>query len=188
MPTKNNPPPTIEYILLGLLYQESGHGYDLHKRIQDIGSLSQIWQVKRSKLYYLLEKLEKQKLLKATYISSKNSPGRKEYQLTEKGKAAFITWVETPIEKARNLRIVFLARLHFSLQLGEEQPLRLIAAQRDKCQTWIDNLQSQLNAAKESDFITQQAFIFRIGQIQAMQAWLDGCEASLQSAQPDPAG
>ncbi len=177
----NHPPPTIEYVLLGMLYQNPAHGYDIYKKIHDMESLSLIWQVKRSKLYYLLEKLEKQKLLEATYIPVENRPDRKQYRLTEKGQNAFLAWIETPVEVARHVRLLILARLHFALQIGQEIALNLIKKQRAQCQTWIESMQAQLDALENPDFIIQQAFSFRIGQIQAMQDWLDECETRLQT-------
>ncbi|MEA2008065.1 MAG: PadR family transcriptional regulator [Chloroflexota bacterium] len=179
MSPSNNPPPTIEYILLGLLHQAPSHGYGLYEKIKGDESLSQIWQIKRSKLYYLLEKLESQKLIQSTRISGENRPARKEYHLTEKGTNAFLSWIETPVKKARYVRLVFLARLYFSLRIGKHHALNLISKQRTLCQTWIESLQTKLNAIDTPSLIITQAFTFRIGQIQAMLDWLAECETHI---------
>ena len=173
MSPENHPPPTIEYILLGLLSQAPGHGYSLYEKIKGDESLSLIWQVKRSKLYYLLEKLEGQKLIEATRIPGENRPARKEYQLTEKGKSAFLAWIESPAQKPRHVRLIILARLYFSLQLDQKKALNLIEKQRAECHAWIENMQTQLDAITPPNFITEQAYRFRIGQIQAILDWLD---------------
>ena len=176
---ENNPPPTIEYTLLGLLYQVPSHGYSLYEKIKDDESLSLIWRVKRSKLYYLLEKLENQKLIQSTRVPGENRPARKEYQLTKKGKSAFLAWVEAPVKSGRYVRLVFLARLYFALQLSQDKALHLIDQQRAECLAWIESLQTQLNVIDTPNLITTQAYSFRIGQIQAILTWLDECETLL---------
>ncbi|RLD03437.1 MAG: hypothetical protein DRI56_12475 [Chloroflexota bacterium] len=179
MSHSNYSPPTIEYILLGLLSQEPGHGYSLYEKIKGDESLSLIWQIKRSKLYYLLEKLESQKLIESTRVPGENRPARKEYHLTEKGTHAFLHWVESPVKSGRHVRLIFLARLYFALQLGHDKTLYLINKQRAECRAWIENLQTQLNAIETPDLITTQAFTFRIGQIRAMLDWLAECETHI---------
>ena len=54
---------TLEYILLGLIREQPDHGYALFERLRNTKELSLIWQVKRSKLYYLLDKLESEDLI-----------------------------------------------------------------------------------------------------------------------------
>lgn len=174
--SSNHPPPTIEYVLLGLLHQEPSHGYDLYKKIKGNETLSQIWRLKQSKLYYLLEKLEDQVLIEATRVSAENRPARKVYHLTEKGVKTFLAWIESPVKRARHVRIVFLARLYFAFHVNREHALNLIARQRAQCQAWKESLENQLQDAASSDFIITQAFTFRIGQIQAILDWLNECE------------
>ncbi len=180
MSSRNYPPPTIEYILLGLLYQNPQHGYSLHKELEAMDSLARIWHVKRSKLYYLLEKLERKKLIQATRVPSENRPNRDVYRLTQEGKRAFLNWVEAPIQVARHVRLVILARLYFALSLGSETALRLLERQQEQCQQWLDSLRTERESLEHPDFITEQVFNFRIGQIQAMSVWLEDCQRQVR--------
>jgi DNA-binding PadR family transcriptional regulator len=180
MSSRDYPPPTIEYILLGLLHETPQHGYSLHKTLSEMDSLSRIWQVKRSKLYYLLTKLEDRGLIAGKHVPGQNRPSRDVYTLTEKGKKVFLEWVEAPIETARHVRLVILARLYFALSLGVETTNRLLANQKRVCQTWMDSLRAEKKVLQDPDLITEQVLSFRMGQIQAMLDWLESCQQRVQ--------
>ncbi|MFO7942919.1 MAG: PadR family transcriptional regulator [Anaerolineales bacterium] len=167
---------TLENILLGLLQDQPQHGYALYKRVQESPELSRIWQVKRSKLYYLLEKLEEKDLLSSSLKASSSHPDRKIYHLTERGRREFETWMKTPVKSGRHMRIAFLSRLLFALEAGETQALTLIQRQFTRCQAWLDNLETQLSELEDPDFFSCQIFKFRMGQVQAMLNWLEDCK------------
>lgn len=188
MSPKNLPAPTIDYILLGLLYQNPQHGYSLHQELQSRASLSRIWYIKRSKLYYLLEKLERKGLISGTHVPGKKRPSRDVYHLTEQGEQAFLDWVEAPIDVARHVRLVILARLYFALSLGREIALNLLERQHDQCAQWLDSLMAERECLDQPDLITEQVFAFRIGQIRAMSTWLENCRKgilSIEEIKPD---
>jgi len=181
MSPRRRSPLTIEYILLGLLYQRPEHGYELHKEIQKSQGLSHIWRIKSSKLYSLLDRLEKQGLLSSRAVPSEKTPARKEFQLTEEGKRVFLDWIQIPVDSARHMRIVFHARLYFALKLGEEYAIKLIAVQREECQGWVESMRAQLMTLENPDFITGQVFTYRINQVVAMLNWLDDCEKGIRA-------
>jgi PadR family transcriptional regulator AphA len=169
------PPITLEYILLGLLKDHPDHGYALFERIQHTPELSLIWQVKRSKLYYLLDKLAGEGLLSVSVHTQDHSPARKIYQLTGQGQAAFQDWLEEPVLVSRYVRISFLSKLYFALLASKKAALKLIDRQLVVCQGWQENLEREGGQVPEDDFISTQVFQFRIGQITAMISWLENC-------------
>ena len=179
MSPRQRSPLTIEYILLGLLFKNPKHGYELHKVIKHSQEISTIWYVKPGKLYSLLERLENDGLLSSKYIPSEKTPGRKEFCITEEGKCTFLNWILLPVRKAREMRLVFHARLYFALDKGGETAFKLIEAQRKECRRWTESMHSQLVEDKEPDFITKQIFNYRIGQIEAVCVWLDKCEKDI---------
>lgn len=181
MESREYPPPTIEYILLGLLDRKPQHGYSLHQTLQEMTGLSRIWQVKRSKLYYLLTKLEERGLIAGEHIPGQNRPGRDEYHLTEWGRQELSRWVETPVETARHVRLVILARLYFALSFGKSTALRLLERQLEQCELWLDSLQGELDSIETPDFITEQVIHFRIGQTRAIRTWLVDCRTRVQN-------
>ncbi len=166
---------TLEYILLGLIQEQPAHGYALYNRLRKTPELSLIWQIKRSKLYYLLDKLESEGLLSVSVSSQGAYPERKVYQLTSQGKKALEGWMNSPVMSSRYIRLAFLSKLYFLLKENGEGAAELIDQQVKICQGWLQNLQSQHQSLEMDDFINSQVFLFRIGQIKAMLEWLENC-------------
>lgn len=181
MSPRRRSPLTIEYILLGLLFKNPSHGYELHKAIQASQGLSHIWRIKPSKLYSLLDRLEDQGLLASRAIPSEKAPGRKEFHLTQDGDKVFLDWIQSPVASGRHMRLVFHARLYFALQIGDNPALRLIEAQKQECQGWVESMESQLAAFENPGFSTKQVFNYRINQIKAMLDWLADCESQIRT-------
>jgi len=173
--TKKSSAHTLEYILLGLIQEQPAHGYALYEQIRSTPELSLIWQVKRSKLYYLLEKLESERLLTVSVSSQGPYPDRKIYQLTSPGKKALEDWMNSPVLSSRYVRLAFLSKLYFLLRNNKKGAVDLINKQREICDGWLQNLERQFQSQEKDDFITSQVFLFRIGQIKAMLEWLEKC-------------
>jgi DNA-binding PadR family transcriptional regulator len=170
---------TLEYILLGLIRDEPSHGYALFERIKNTQALSLIWQVKRSKLYYLLEKSESEGYLRSATSSQGPYPDRKVYRITELGRTVLEEWLHTPVRSSRFVRLAFLSKLYFLVQEENDSAEELIDRQIEICQTWLNNLQKQSQVITPGEYISGQIFAFRIGQITAMIDWLEDCRESL---------
>lgn len=170
---------TLEYILLGLVREEPGHGYALYERLKNSNELSLIWQVKRSKLYYLLDKSEKQGYLSSFSSSQGPYPERKVYRITDLGRTVLEEWLHTPVRSSRFVRLAFLSKLYFLVREENESAKELIDQQLQICNNWLNNLQKQGRSAGGGDFISTQVFSFRIGQINAMINWLENCRNAL---------
>lgn len=170
---------TLEYILLGLIKEQPAHGYALYDRLRNTSELSLIWQVKRSKLYYLLDKLETEGLLSVSVSSQGPYPDRKVYQLTSRGKKTLESWMNSPVMSSRYIRLAFLSKIYFLLKENEEGTAELIDQQVKICQGWLQNLQRQQQSLELDDFINSQVFLFRIGQINAMLEWLGNCREQI---------
>jgi DNA-binding PadR family transcriptional regulator len=166
---------TLEYILLGLIREEPSHGYALFEQLQQTKALSLIWQVKRSKLYYLLEKSEREGYLETFTTSQGPYPDRKVYRITDLGREVLEDWLHTPVKSSRFIRLAFLSKLHFLAQQDHQAAVRLIDKQLEICLTWRKNLEIQSQPIDPGDFISSQVFAFRIGQINAMIDWLEDC-------------
>lgn len=177
--TDKHPSVTLEYILLGLLADSPDHGYALYEKVQGTPELSLIWQVKRSKLYYLLDKLAGEGLLTSSLFAQEGYPDRKIYQLTREGVQAFEKWLVSPVLSSRYVRIAFLSKLYFALQRETDQALALIDAQRIVCQGWLTTLKEEQDQVEEDDFISRQVYLFRIGQITATLTWLENCRGQI---------
>jgi len=176
---------TLEYILLGLLREAPRHGYALFQTLSGDPALSRIWHVKRSKVYYLLDSLADRGLITFQVEHHAHQPDRKVFQVTDEGKEEFFSWMMTPVKSGRHVRIGFLSRLHFALQEGKDHALQLIDEQIGRCRSWQMNLEKQLKELTGIDFITKHTFRFRIGQVEAMLAWLSSCREDVQTGIED---
>ena len=170
---------TFEYILLGLIDDEPAHGYALFEKLQKTPELSLIWQVKRSKLYYLLDKLEKDGYLSSTTKKEGSYPERSVYKITSKGKEIFEDWLNAPVLSSRYVRLAFMSKLYFTLNQKVETSMNLISAQLEVCHTWLARLEDSYQNQEGERFINMQVYQFRIGQIKAMISWLENCRDSL---------
>jgi len=172
---------TLEYILLGLIREEPAHGYALYEKLRSTAELSLIWQVKRSKLYYLLDKSETEGYLSSRTSSQGPYPDRKVYQITQRGLEILEEWLHSPVSSSRYVRLAFLSKLYFLIREDNKNAEELIEKQLEICAGWLENLQKQHQTLGAEDFIDAQVFLFRIGQIQAMIEWLKNCKETLPS-------
>lgn len=172
-------PLTIEHALLGFVRHQPMYGYEIHQRLQASNELGMVWHIKQSQLYALLAKLEQAGYLKGSLEVQGARPPRKMLQLTDEGAAAFAHWISSPVQHGRDFRMEFLAKLYFARSESRDMALTLIARQRDAIRGQLADLwaQAQVVADRRSyDWLVLQ---FRIGQIEAIVAWLDLCAAWL---------
>jgi DNA-binding PadR family transcriptional regulator len=172
-------PITIEYALLGFLYRQPMHGYEIHQKLLAGDGLGLVWRLKQSQLYALLTKLEQWGHISATLEPQDARPPRKVLQLTVAGRKAFREWLQAPVPQGRHMRMEFMAKLHFARQLEPAVTATLIEGQRNICREWLAALQHQADALSAERPFEWLVYQFRIGQVEAMANWLDVCEQAL---------
>jgi len=178
--TRSQTPLSLEYILLGFLYQSRIHGYDLYKKISNFKGISLIWHIKQSQLYALLEKLEEEGLLTSKMVPGEAYLMRKEFQITPIGKQTFSTWITSPVRHGRDMRQEFLAKLYFAQKSGIDIYMKLIEDQTTICTEWLSNLQTSYSKITDEQLYERTIFQYRISQTQAMIEWLDYCHTEIQ--------
>ncbi|MGV0744155.1 PadR family transcriptional regulator [Mycolicibacterium sp. XJ870] len=98
---------SLRMAALGLLAQHPGSGYDLLKRFEK--SMANVWPATQSQLYGELNKLANAGLIEVSDIGPR---GRKEYRVTEAGRAELLRWIanpqDDPPERSAELLRVFL--------------------------------------------------------------------------------
>jgi DNA-binding PadR family transcriptional regulator len=104
-------PVSLRIAALGLLAQEPGSGYDLLKHFEK--SMANVWPATQSQLYGELNKLADAGLIEISDIGPR---GRKEYRITEAGRAELRRWVanppvDPPFRSAELLRVFLLAEI-----------------------------------------------------------------------------
>jgi len=172
-------PLTIEYALLGFLRQQPMHAYEIHQTLLRAEALGLVWHIKQSLVYVMLERLEAEGYITAAIEPQGSRPPRKILSLTPDGQEAFAEWLVTPVAHGRDFRLEFLAKLYFASRDDPANTATLIATQQLACHEWLIDLRVQaetLSEVRDYDWLVVQ---FRIGQIEAILAWLDICMATV---------
>ncbi len=176
-------PLTTEHALLGFLYKNPTHGYDIHQRLSDPAGLGLVWHVKQNQLYALLGKLERKGFVTTQLEPQDNRPPRKIFNLTAAGQEAFLAWIGQPVEHGRKLRLDFLAKLYFAQRQGPTITEYLIEQQRLACRDWLAGEQTKAAELKDTNPYDWLVHEFRVGQMQAILTWLDTCQEALLSTE-----
>ena len=171
----------MELALLGFLLQEPQHGYQLHQMISDPSGLGLIWNLKQSQLYALLSKLEEDEYVVSTLQNQDPHPPRKMFALTDIGRGVFFDWLTSPVNAPRLIRQDFFAKLFFAQRENKDTVQKLIEIQRGVCQNWIDDFKVKLDGSEPMSY-NWLMYQYRLGQVQALQSWLDSYEKTLNSS------
>ena len=118
---------SIKYAILGLLQYKDMHGYRIKKLIErDFGFM---WTVNYGQIYPALRSMHEQGLVTMSVVVKSNSPDRKLYSITDRGRQEFLNWLSAEPERRLFIRDPFLLRFTF-FGLGDtQQSLRLIQEQ-----------------------------------------------------------
>jgi DNA-binding PadR family transcriptional regulator len=138
-----------EYAILGLLKDRPMHGYELFQFFAD-GTLGQIVHLEMSQMYAFLKKLERLNYISAQLEPQGARPPRKIFHLTETGQETFFSWLTLPVEKPRDIRILFLIKLYFIQRFLPEQTDHLIEQQLQACRRFLSHLEAQQQANVET--------------------------------------
>jgi PadR family transcriptional regulator, regulatory protein AphA len=160
-----------EYVILGILMKQDRHGYEIHNLLSS--GLGRAWYAGISQVYALLKRLEAAEKVVSSVEQQDNRPAKHVYSITPKGREAFLQWVHTPLERMRDLRLEFLAKLFFIRE-------RKLSGSNELIKKQMDIFQKQLSGIKQQDENCHEEFErlvlrFRIGQIEAVLSWLRDC-------------
>jgi len=102
---------SLRIAALGLLAQQPGSGYDLLKEFEK--SMANVWPATQSQLYGELNKLADAGLIEVSDIGPR---GRKEYRITDAGRAELRRWVtnaqdDPPFRSSSVLRVFLLGAI-----------------------------------------------------------------------------
>ncbi len=163
-----------EYAILGLLHKEPMHGYEMFQQFRD-GTLGQIVRLEMSQMYAFLKKLERLEYIIAQLEPQGARPPRKVFQLTEQGQNTLYEWLIEPVERPREVRILFLIKLYFAQQYRPHEMKLLIDKQILACQNFLDQLEAKHSQHVESgdeEFFEHIVLRERIYQTRSLLDWL----------------
>ena len=160
--------------VLGFVRPRASHGYDIYRQLTGSAELRRVWQMKQSRLYALLARLEELGLLLATVEPSDGHPPRKVFHLTAAGAAAFERWLAEPVAQPREMRLEFMLKFYFALRDGPETARRLVSAQQATCAAWPDMRPDPADGPFLSAVVA-----YRRAHIAAIHDWLAALAAEL---------
>jgi DNA-binding PadR family transcriptional regulator len=167
-----------EYVILGLLTQRPGHGYDLHRRLQS--EFRALWHIPQNQLYAILRRLETRGDIIAEERTSSAGPPRRLYGVTRRGRARFRRWLERPTPMSvRALRVAFLTRLEFALAHDRATAIRLFDAQRQALQEGLSRFKQLVPDSAEAGKLDRLSLDLRIRQLQTTLAWMESARVEL---------
>lgn len=165
-----------DFPILGVLWRSPSHGYDLCRELGD--RLGEIWTLRNSHIYALLAGLEKDGLVHHERVDQETRPTKKVFRITDAGRETFLSWMRSPVENIRDIRLEFLAKLHFARQDSPSVLADLIADQLGVC---LANEKSLRDKARMCKTATERAAMeFRLAMVEATVVWLTRLRSSYQ--------
>ncbi len=129
-------PVSLRIAALGLLAREPGSGYDLLKHFEK--SMANVWPATQSQLYGELNKLADAGLIEVSDIGPR---GRKEYRITESGRAELRRWVANPQDDPP-FRSAALLRVFLLGEVPPDQARAHVLAMADHAEAEVKRLEA----------------------------------------------
>jgi PadR family transcriptional regulator AphA len=157
-----------DYPVLGMLCRGAVHGYDLCRELRE--RLGEIWTLRTSHIYALLAGLEKDGLVRHERVDQDTRPAKKVFRVTDKGREVFMAWARSPVTNVRDMRLEFLAKLHFARIYSSAAVTDLIDDQLSVCRENVRRLERNKRSCKTT---TERAALdYRLAMIHAVMDWL----------------
>jgi PadR family transcriptional regulator AphA len=134
-----------EYLVLALLAIRDMHGYDMVSYVAESG-LDTVCPVEQSTLYTYLRNVESRGFVSWSEERVGHRPPRKTYGLTGPGRDRIDTWLRTPVDRMREVRLEFLLKLYFLRVVDSASHDRLLSEQIAACRTYLEHLDEGPNA------------------------------------------
>ena len=173
----------LELAILGLLKEQTMHGYQLKKRLAD--TLGSFWQVSYGSLYPALRRLQRQEAVEMIFPREEVGRRKNVYRITAKGEAVFAELLERAGQDATT-DDAFSVRLAFFKYLKPETRIRLLERRRAFLDGRSSNLNDSLRRAKETiDNYTLSLMNHQLAATEDDIRWLDDLiQAERQLVQP----
>lgn len=160
-----------EYAVLGLVYQQPGHGYRIAQELAAGRGLGLICPLRLSNVYFLLGNLEQAGLIEVAHCQDDVYPPKTVFQVTAAGRRAFQSWIRQPLTRLRQVRLDFLLKVYFLRQQGVERIPGLLDEQIEFCQRYVSEWKA-LAQSTETDSFDCLAMQSRVAAAQGTLDWL----------------
>lgn len=182
---------TVEYVILAGLVRVPRSGYDLTQWMRS--ETSHYFAVGHNRVYPALSELERDGLVEHEVVPSDRGPERKVYSITQAGREALLSWVDSPVaeRQVRDEQLVkvlcygFLTTEHALARLEEVKALHEEKLAR------YEGYQRELEAERRDGGIPDEAYLGTlltlrrgIGAERSYAEWCEEAAKIISSAAP----
>ena len=183
MPRKKSDLSTAEYAILGLIYQQPRHGYQLAQELTPNSGLGLVCPLRLSNVYFLLSNLERRGLIEVDHRSQDVYPPKTVFKATAAGRRAFQSWIWQPLIRLRQVRFDFLLKVYFLGERDSEDVLRLLDQQIEFCQGYLSQWTALTESAEPASF-DRLAMQSKVAAAQGTLDWLIAYRQRLAQSAP----
>jgi DNA-binding PadR family transcriptional regulator len=169
-----------EFALLGFLYKEPNHGYNLHQQL--VSDLGHVWHVSQSQTYSILKRLVREGDVSSSLHEQEKLPARQILKITARGRRRFKTWLQTPSgSSVRAVRLEFITRLYFAQKLFPDFVQKIFEDESADINTALSRLEKVRNAIPPDQLFNRLSLDLRIRQLHSVHLWLAECRSAIKS-------
>jgi DNA-binding PadR family transcriptional regulator len=161
-----------EFLVLGLLAEDSAHGYKLYRRF--VASLDGLWHISESQFYATLKRIEARGWIEACSPAKGKGGSKRLLSLSGEGRRVLLEWIDTPtIGSPKLVHMEFLTRLFFARRLAPRKVKRIVADQAASLEKDIDRIASLGGVRGAKNDINDLSIAFRERQLRAAIEWVE---------------
>lgn len=161
-----------EWACLGILYNQSSHGFAISARLRPDGDIGRIWSLTRPLTYRALEQLQWHGYVDQVGQESGLAGGNRTLlKITRSGRAIFRSWINTPVAHLRDMR----SELLLKLILSEESQIDISAMlmmQRREIDALLKKIRINLEATDDTDMVLR----WRLEVAEATKRFIDSID------------
>jgi DNA-binding PadR family transcriptional regulator len=164
---------TTELSVLGLLSSGERSGYDLKKQAEAGGGY--VWTAAKSHIYAVLPGLVAGGFATVRHVEQSRRPDKQVYRITKRGRQAFRSWLEEPVDERSGSRSTFLLKIFFGSGMSRDALIAHIERKREDATRELAeyrDIEERIRDEKSSYFgyVTLR---WGIAQAEAWIAWAD---------------
>jgi DNA-binding PadR family transcriptional regulator len=164
-------PSLAEFAMLGLLSKGSMHGYDIARQFAGAADLGLVLPLEQSTVYAVLKDLQRRGLIEGQQETIGKRPPRMVFSLTPNAVQQLLRWLETPVDRLREIRSSLLVKLYFCRDMDDDATLRLLDAQIHASSTYLHELLDRQHSAEPESFAALVC-ASKVGAARATLSWL----------------
>jgi len=162
-----------EFAVLGLLARGPMHGYDIARQFAGSADLGLVLPLEQGTVYGVLKDLQRRGLIEGQQETVGKRPPRTVFSLTPDALGQLLRWLETPVERLREIRSTLLVKLYFCRDKTDGSAVRLLDAQIHASGTYLHDQLAWQESAEPGSFAALVC-ASKVGAARATLNWLKG--------------